>query len=193
MGKKLRRLLEGRCRMLPRGEWLAEVPVVMAVPAPAYVLPDEPTKEEYLSRAVRVGRLYIFADFLFIALFFPLQSWLLARPAVGSSSGVGWSVALWLCASAVIMWRHRAADREDERLRAWLQRVGKGAPLDAEPIETRRWTRGWWGRSRSLKRCRPGWMVVGEAAVFCTAAASVVVSSFGFGMRYECRKPLTAW
>ncbi len=178
---------------MPDGAWLVEVPVVRAVPAPAYVLPEEAAKEEHLSRAVRVGRTHMIADFIFIGLFFPLQSWLLVAPQIGIFGGVEWWLAAMLCVLGVVMWRNLAAGREDERLRAWLQHVGKGAPLDAEPMETRRWARGWWGRSQGLKRCRPGWMVVGEAAAFCAIAASTTVSSFGFGMRYECRKALAAW
>lgn len=197
MDEKLRRWLESRCRARPDGTWLVEVPVVRAVPAPAFVLPDEPTREEYLSRAARVGRVHLTSDFLYIAGFFPIQSWLLVAPQIGLSGGHGWQLAALFCVLAVVLavvlWRHSAAGREDERLRAWLQHVGRGAPLDAEPMEKRPWARGWWGRFWSLKRCRPGWMVAAESAVFCALAASLIVSSFGLGMPHECRKALAAW
>ena len=193
MDEKLRRWLESRCQKRPDGGWLVEVPVVQAVPAPAFVLPDEAAKDEYLSRAVRVGRVHLTSDLLYVAGFLPIQSWLLVSPALGVWGGLEWWLAALLCVTVAVLWRHFAAGREDERLRAWLQYVGKGVPLDSEPMEKRPWARGWWGRLWNSKRCRPGWMVVAEATAFCAFAASVTVSSFGFGMRHDCRKALAAW
>ncbi len=164
---------------------------MQAVLAPAYVLPDQPTRQEYLSRAVQVGRTQLIADFLFVVLFFPLQAFLLAFPTLGFPARIWWSLPAFLGVFAVGMWRQLAANREDERLRAWLQYVGKGAPPDAEPMETKRWARGVWGRVRALKRCRPGWMVAAEAAAFSAVAASAAVSAFG--VTFECRKAMAFW
>lgn len=191
MDEKLRRLLESRCRALPGGGWLVEVPVVRAVPAPAYVLPDEATKEEYVARAVPVGRAHLMSDFFVICGLLPIQSRLLVSPQFGFLGDPAWWLAALLCVAVLIVWRQSPAGREGERLRAWLQHVGRGAPLDSEPIEARPRGWGWWGRLRDFKRCRPGWMVFAETAALCAFAASIIVSSFA--IRYECQKALAVW
>lgn len=190
MDEKLRRWLESRCRERPDGTWLVEAPVVSTEPAPAFVLPEGATKEAYVVRGMSLGRFRLVSEFVLTVLAVAAAVWFNAAVVLDRQDGAG----LWLAAVGLILvlfalhfgWVKRGSGQ----LLAWLHRAGKKAPETkrVEEEQRARWRSEW---RTALKRCRPGWMVIADAAVFCVLLASSIL--FSVAVRPRCRRALTAW
>lgn len=192
MDKKLRRWLQSRCRARPDGGWLVEVPVFALRPAPAFVLPDEATKEAFLVRAARLGRVRLLSEFALALLADAVGIWFFAAVVLAHEGRAGLWVAAVLASVVLVALRYAWVRREGRRFRAWLDQAGEDAVPGPGPAGGGEQETGWWSGWRAeIKRCRPGWTVFAEAAAHGTFLVLLVLCSFA--LRPHCRRALAAW
>ena len=167
-----------------------EVPVLSTEPAPAFVLPDEAAREAYLACAVRLGRFRLLSDFVLTLLGFVAAVWFNVAVVLDRQDGAGLWLAAILSILVLVALRFAWVKRRSDKLRAWLDRAREEAP-ETERLEEEQKARRWSEWRTALRRCRPGWMVIADAVVFCVFLVSYVL--FSSALRPHCRQALTAW